>query len=131
MAEGKARVLVVDDDHEARLLLSTVVARAGFDVNAVADGSMALTMMASTPPDIVLLDAHLPRLSGFDVCKRIREDVRTASIPVVMLTAFAGDDARQRSMDAGATEFVPKPFRADALLELLERLLAAPQGEEA
>jgi len=125
MAEDKPRVLVVDDDHEARLLLSTLVARAGYDVHAVADGAMALTMMRARPPLVVLLDAHLPGQSGFDVCRQIRADERLAKIGVIMLTAFAEGDARERSREAGANEFVEKPFRADDLLELVRRLAQA------
>lgn len=122
MTAEKRRVLVVDDDHDARLLLSTLVARAGFDVHAVADAAMALTMMRARPPHVVLLDAHLPGKSGFDVCREMRHDASLAQTPVVMLTAFAEGDARDRSREAGATEFVEKPFRAEHLLALVRRL---------
>lgn len=125
MTALRHRVLVVDDDHEARLLLSTLVARAGFDVHAVADGAMALAMMRARPPHVVLLDAHLPGKSGFDVCREIRGDSKLCATPVVMLTAFAEGDARERSLEAGASEFVEKPFRTEQLVALLRRLAGA------
>ncbi|MEE8408731.1 MAG: response regulator [Myxococcota bacterium] len=123
MAKAKQRVLVVDDDHDCRLVLSALMARAGFSVDAVADGEMALNLMRTQPPDLVLLDAHLPRTDGWEVCRTIKDTPETTHTPVVMLTAFASGDARSRSLEAGADEFVAKPFRADALLELVEQLL--------
>ncbi len=116
------RVLVVEDDHETRLLLSAFMARAGFRVDAVADGTMALTMVQAQPPDAVLLDAHLPRLDGYSVCKAIK--ARPVGPVVVMVTAFGGEDARGRALAAGADEFVEKPFRHEKLLEVVERLWA-------
>ncbi|MBI5510469.1 MAG: response regulator [Deltaproteobacteria bacterium] len=123
MSFSRPRVLVVDDDHDCRLLLSTLVAKAGFDVDAVADGDMALATIQTRPPDLVLLDAFLPRRDGFQVCSSIKSDPATHHTPVVMLTAFASPDARSRSMAAGADEFVEKPFRADVLLELITQLM--------
>ena len=123
MAKAKLRVLVVDDDHDCRLMLSAVMARAGFSVDAVADGEMALSLMRTQPPDLVLLDAHLPQADGWEVCRTIKETPETTHTPVVMLTAFSDGDERSRSLDAGADEFVAKPFRADSLLELVEQLL--------
>jgi two-component system, cell cycle response regulator len=123
MSFSKPKVLVVDDDHDCRLLLSALVARAGFEVDAVADGDMALATIQSRPPDLVLLDAYLPRLDGFEVCATIKKNPLTMHTPVVMLTAFASPEARARSAEAGADEFVEKPFRSDALLELITQLL--------
>lgn len=117
------RVLVVDDDHECRLLLSTVVAQAGFAVDSAADGQMALTLVRSRMPDLVLLDAHLPGLDGFAACDAIKSDPKTEHIAVVILTAFATSEAQEKSKKAGADEFVSKPFRSETLLELIEQLL--------
>jgi DNA-binding response OmpR family regulator len=117
------RILVVDDDHECRLLLSTFAAQAGYEVDAVADGSMALTLIASKLPDLVLLDVNLPKRDGFEVCRAIRESKRTEHLPVIMLTAFSTTDARERGLEVGADEFVAKPFRAGELLEVIDQLL--------
>lgn len=123
MPHTKRRLLVVDDDHECRLMLSALVAQAGFDADAVADGPMALTMLDARPPDLVLLDAHLPGVDGWEVCRQIKARDAHKHTPVIMLTAYATDDARSRSLDAGADVFIPKPFRAQPLLELIDNLL--------
>jgi DNA-binding response OmpR family regulator len=124
MVERKdKRVLVVDDDHECRLLLSTFVAQAGYRVEAVPDGPMALALMQAHSADVVLLDANLPGLNGFEVCKRIRENAKTANTGIVIVTAFIGDDARERGLAAGADEFVSKPFRADQVLDIIASLV--------
>jgi DNA-binding response OmpR family regulator len=123
MSTSKPRILVVDDDHDCRLLLSALVARAGFDADAVADGDMAVTTIQSRPPDLVLLDAYLPRCDGFQVCSAIKKNPVTMHTPVVMLTAFASPEARARGIEVGADEFVEKPFRSEALLDLIRQLL--------
>ncbi len=123
MVADRHRILVVDDDHDCRLLLSAIVAKAGFDVDAVADGDMALALIQSRAPDLVLLDAYLPRCDGFTVCRSIKGNPATARLPVIMLTAFSAGDARNQCLSAGADEFVPKPFRAEALVEMMRQLL--------
>lgn len=123
MERRKFRILVVDDDHECRFLLSRFAAEAGYQVEAVADGAMALSMMQARPADLVLLDAHLPKQDGFSVCQAIRDNPNTAHTPVVMLTAFGTEDARERGLNAGADEFLEKPFRADQLQEIVDQLL--------
>jgi DNA-binding response OmpR family regulator len=127
MTEKKPSVLIVDDDHECRLMLSTVFAHEGYAVNAVADGAMALAIMRSQPPDLVMLDAQLPRINGFDVCRQIKSNELTARIPVVILTGFSIDSAREQSLEAGADQFVEKPFSADVLLAVVRQVLRAPQ----
>jgi DNA-binding response OmpR family regulator len=117
------RVLVVDDDHESRLLLSSIMAQAGFRVDAVEDGSMALTMMQSQPPDLVLLDLVLPRMDGLAVCRAIKADPKRGRTPVVMISARGGHEARSESMAAGADEFVAKPYRIEHLLDLVDQLI--------
>ncbi len=123
MSFQRPRVLVVDDDHDCRLLLSTVAARAGFDVDAVADGEMALLTIRARPPDLVLLDACLPQRDGFDICRTIKDTPATKHTPVVILTAFSTPDARERSLAAGADEFVAKPFRNEAILDIITQLM--------
>lgn len=122
LARNEQRVLVVDGDHESRLQLSTFMAQAGYRVDAVADGNMALTLMQSQPPDLVLLDAQIPRLDGFTVCRAIKANPRCGRTPVVMLSAETGDELRERSRAAGADEAVEKPIQFEHLLEVIDRL---------
>lgn len=105
------------------MVLASLVARAGFQVDAVADGEMALSLLGAQPPDIVLLDIQLPRLDGWEVCRAIKATEATAHTPVVMLTAFPSADARERSLAAGADEYVEKPYRAESLLGIIEQLI--------
>jgi DNA-binding response OmpR family regulator len=130
MPAAKPRVLVVDDDHDCRLLLSTIAAQTGYDVDAVADGDMALLTLRARPPDLVLLDAYLPGQDGFQVCRSIKGNPATQRTPVIILTAFSSVEAREMSLEAGADEFVSKPFRAEVLVELMEQLLAIKRAAE-
>lgn len=120
MSLGKRRILVADDDHECRLLLSSLMSQAGFVVDAVPDGMMALTIVRSRPPDLVLLATKLPHMDGFEVCRAIKADAATARIPVVFVAEAA---VRPRSIEAGADELVEKPVSREAILELVHQLL--------
>jgi CheY-like chemotaxis protein len=122
-APRKPRILVVDDDHETRLLLSAYLAQRGYHVESVADGNMALTMVQARQPDLVLLDAHLPRLDGYSACRAIKDAPATARLPVIIVTAFGGADGRARCEAAGADELVEKPFHFDDLMRVIERFL--------
>lgn len=126
MSVAKQRVLVVDDDPDCRLVIATLVAQAGYHVDSVADGNMAMMMINTQQPDIVLLDFDLPGKNGWEVCRSIKGNDNSKAVPVVMLTAFASPENLAESLSAGADEFVPKPFRADSLLELIKELLARP-----
>ncbi len=122
----KKRVLVVDDDHDQRLVLSGFMARSGFQVDAVADGAMALALVAAQPPDIVLLDAMLPRMDGFEICRAIKSVPRSRNIPVVIVTGqIATAEAQAESNAVGADLFLEKPLRLPELLAVVNRLLAA------
>jgi CheY-like chemotaxis protein len=121
--------LVVDDDHEQRLVLSGFMARSGFRVDAVADGAMALALVAAQPPDIVLLDAMLPRMDGFEICRAIKSVPRSRHIPVVIITGqIATAEATAESHAVGADEFLEKPLRLPELLALVHRLTGEAEG---
>jgi len=124
MSERAARrILIVEDDPECRLLMSGLLASSGFRVDAVGDGHMALSLLEATPPDLVLLDIHLPDANGYDVCRAIKSSAHSRDIPVVLLTAYTADEAREQGFAAGADEFVEKPYRAKELLSLIDQLL--------
>lgn len=121
-ASARGRVLVVDQDHDCRLSLSSMAAKSGYQVEAVADGEMAKTLIRSRPPDVVLLDAQLPRADGYDVCQWIKEHTHMR-IPVIIMSTLANADARQQALDAGADEFMAKPFCKESLLQTLHQLV--------
>jgi DNA-binding response OmpR family regulator len=120
-----AKVLVVDDETEIIQMITTILETKGHTVCLARDGIDALAKVASERPDVIILDLNLPRLDGFEVCKRLKADQATRSIPVVMLTAdYTSMNDASRGVDAGADEYVVKPFLPPVLLHNIERLLA-------
>jgi DNA-binding response OmpR family regulator len=114
----RQRVLVADDDPLIQRLIRTHLDRAGFRVLSAADGEEALDVAAAEQPDLIVLDLMLPKLDGFDVCKRIRE---FSLVPVVMLTARGEQVDKLRGFEAGADDYLTKPF---AFGELTARVQA-------
>lgn len=113
------RILVVDDDPAVSGSLSRALRLEGYDVDTAADGSSALDSLALSPPDALVLDLGLPDVDGLEVCRRLRG--ADDDTPVLMLTARDAIDDRVAGLDAGADDYVVKPF---ALRELLARLRA-------
>jgi DNA-binding response OmpR family regulator len=124
------RVLVVDDDAESRYLLTHLLDRSGLpiDVETVSDGAEALRRAAREPFDLVLLDVMMPTMDGFAVCERLRAGIRTAFIPILMLTALEDSDSRTRGFGVGTDDFVSKPFQRVELLARVRRILHRTYG---
>ena len=115
------RVLVVDDSPHNRELLGAHLEAAGYVVMTAADGCQALQLVRREPPDLVLLDVMMPELGGYEVCAALKGDDATRLIPVILLTALNALEDRLRGLQAGADEFLSKPFNK---LELLTRIRA-------
>ena len=120
------RILVVDDEPDIVRVVVKIMEARGHQVTTARDGVEALERIAVDPPDVVILDLNLPRLDGYEVCKRIKGDARTAHVPVVMMTAayVSVEDART-GQRVGADEYVIKPFLREVLIHNVERLLEA------
>ena len=114
-------VLIVEDDPEINELIGAYVELAGYPCRRVARGSDALSTAHDSPPSLVVLDVMLPDLDGFEICRRLRADPRTHSVPIVMLTALDQDDMRRRASQCGATEYMTKPFDPDRLLHTIQQ----------
>jgi PAS domain S-box-containing protein len=110
------RVLVADDNADMREYLSRTLAGAGYEVTAVADGVEALHAVRRDVPDLVVSDVMMPRLDGLGVVARLRADTRTAAVPVVLLSARAGQESSIEGLQAGADDYLVKPFAAAELL---------------
>ena len=116
-------ILLVEDDPDIRHLVSYKLTRGGFDVTAVADGFAALRAARAHPPDLVLLDVRMPRMSGIEVCRELRAGPLGATVPIIMLTARARPQDLAQGFAAGATEYIVKPFSPHDLQERVEAAL--------
>jgi len=120
---NKPLVLVVEDEAALATMLRYNLEKQGFRVEEAVDGQEALTRMAETVPDIVLLDWMLPVMSGIEVCRQIRRRPATRDLPVIMVTARTEDQDAVRGLNTGADDYITKPFSMDALLARMRALL--------
>ena len=119
-----AHILVVDDDRDIRQLVEKILTAQGHKVSQAEDGEAGLGFVLVKKPDLVLLDLNLPKMDGFEVCRRLKSDKATREIPVIMLTAAYPEwEDAQKGFELGADEYVIKPFASDLLLHNIERLL--------
>jgi len=123
------RILVVDDDARLAASLQRALAYEGHTVEVVADGPSALAAARDRPPDLVVLDVMLPGLDGVEVCRRLRQG---SDVPILMLTARDAISDRVSGLDAGADDYLVKPFAYDELLARVRALLRRrePRGGE-
>jgi diguanylate cyclase (GGDEF)-like protein len=121
------RVLIADDDEDIRAFLEVTLNLEGFEVSAARDGVETLELATSQSPDVVVLDVMMPRLDGLEVLRQLRSDTRTSHLPVLLLTARAQRTDAISGLDAGADDYVTKPFDAE---ELLARLRSALRRAE-
>jgi len=111
-----ARVLVVDDEPDVGRLLAYSLGQAGFETQTVTTGSEALLAAARTPPVVVVLDIGLPDISGLEVCKKLRADRELADVGIIMLTALGAREDRIVGLEAGADDYVVKPFDVEEIV---------------
>jgi PAS domain S-box-containing protein len=112
---GRPRVLVADDNSDMRRYVQRLLSSA-YTVEAVPDGGAALAAVRRSRPDLILSDVMMPRLDGFGLLRELRADAATATIPVILLSARAGDESRVEGVQAGADDYLVKPFNAKELL---------------
>jgi DNA-binding response OmpR family regulator len=134
---GQRTVLVVDDEPEIRLLLRRSLEKHGYAVETADDGAEAIAKAEALVPDLVLLDAMLPKVHGFEACQRMKASPRCRHVPVIMMTAiYRGWRFAQDARDAyGAEDYIEKPFRFDDVLRRIDAVLEAsaarPRGDSA
>jgi DNA-binding response OmpR family regulator len=130
---GRKLVLVVDDEAEIRQLVQRTLEAKGYAVKTASDGADAIAQAEALVPDLVLLDAMLPKLHGFEACRRLKSSPRTRQVPVVMMTAiYRGWRFAQDAREAyGAEDYVEKPFRLDDLVRRVEAALDATAARRA
>lgn len=120
---ASARILVVDDRPEGRKLLALRLQHEGHTVQLAEGGEQALALAAAEPPDLVLLDVLMPGMDGFEVCRRLRAMPGLVGVPVVMVTSLEGTDDCVRGLEAGADDFIIKPFKPAELQARVRSLL--------
>jgi two-component system alkaline phosphatase synthesis response regulator PhoP len=118
-----ALILSVDDERDVTDLVRFHLTKAGYDVQTAASGREALETVRLRRPDLILLDLMLPDIDGLGVCEMLRRQPATATIPVVILTAWATPDARHLGLDLGALDYLTKPFSPKELVARVHRLL--------
>ncbi|HEV7640809.1 MAG TPA: response regulator [Gaiellaceae bacterium] len=118
-------LLVADDDEDILTLVQLRLSRSGFEVIVARDGEEALRMAVERHPDLAVLDWMMPKASGLEVLRAIRANPETADIPVVLLTARASDADVQVGLDAGAVDYIAKPFSPQELATRVQHLLGA------
>ncbi len=112
---SKSTVLIVDDEPAGRETLEALLLKEDYHLGFARNGMEALTQAADLTPDVILLDVMMPAMDGFEVCRRLRSDPNLSEVPVIMVTALDDQDSRMQGIEAGADDFISKPFNRTEL----------------
>jgi DNA-binding response OmpR family regulator len=116
------RILIVDDTQDNLSLLEAILMEEGYEVDVANNGKLALAKIEASPPDLVLLDAMMPGMTGYEVTRRIRENKKLPFIPILMITAYVEADLPQ-GLELGANDFIRKPIDFDELMARIKAFL--------
>ncbi len=119
------RILIADDTPTAAELAMEFLDGCGYELRMVADGEQTMQQVQEWSPDLILLDVMMPRISGFEVCKRIRANPATHDIAVLMVTALDQASDIERAVEAGTDDFMSKPIKKNELLHRIRSLLSS------
>jgi CheY-like chemotaxis protein len=118
-----AKILVADDERDIRELIGFTLRYAGFEVVLTADGYEAIERTPLEQPDLILLDVRMPKMTGYEVCRQLKEDPVTSAIPIVFLSAKGQEGEIKQGLDSGAVEYIVKPFAPDDLTSQVKDIL--------
>jgi CheY-like chemotaxis protein len=118
-----ARILIAEDEPDIRELVAFTLRFAGHEVTTTANGEEALNQASQIIPDLILMDVRMPRMTGYDACRAMKADPLLKNIPVVFLSAKGQDSEIQTGLDAGAEEYLLKPFAPYQLTERVRAIL--------
>jgi DNA-binding response OmpR family regulator len=118
-----AKILIAEDERDIRDLVAFTLRFAGYEVYTAVNGEEAVEMAFSFSPDLVLMDVRMPRMTGYEACKALKADPELQHIPVVFLSAKGQESEIQLGMDAGAEEYLLKPFAPDELTNRVKAIL--------
>jgi DNA-binding response OmpR family regulator len=128
VAQALGRVLVVDDDEVIRQLIAVNLQLEGFDVETAVDGQDCLDKVTTIDPDVITLDVMMPRLDGWVTAMELRKNPDTSHVKVVLITARAQDDDRNRGQQIGVDAYLTKPFDPAEMIRIVRELAGAPPG---
>jgi DNA-binding response OmpR family regulator len=129
MATLTPRILIADDDAQGVELLEAYLAESGYEIRRAIDGEETLRLVKEWRPDVILLDIMMPKISGFEVCKRIRADANSRDMGILMVTALDQSSDVERAVEAGTNDFLTKPINKTELLLRIRSLLQSRQNK--
>jgi two-component system, cell cycle response regulator DivK len=119
-------ILYVEDNEFNRKIVRQLLAKTTYRLREATDGEEGVASALATPPDLVLMDIQLPKMSGLDATRQLRNDPRTAAVPIIVVTSFALSGDEQKATAAGATAYLAKPYSPRALLAKIREIV--PEG---
>lgn len=129
MQAGVEKILIADDDRSMRVALQNVLETDGYEIESVSDGVEAVKRCEKSMPGLILLDAMMPNLNGFDACRKIRMLKNGKHVPILIVTALEDEGSIEQAFDSGATDFIPKPVHFAVMRQRVSRLLKASRAE--
>jgi DNA-binding response OmpR family regulator len=121
--ERRIKILIVDDEPYGQQLLEAILLEENCDLIFAENGQKAIQHINEYLPDIVLLDIMIPDFNGFEVCQMIRSNANTSKIPIILITALDDRDSKKRGLEAGANDYISKPFDKSEVLTKIKSLL--------
>jgi DNA-binding response OmpR family regulator len=119
----KKKILIIEDENICTQLVELVVDKDRMDVIVAADGEEGIRKAVSEKPDLIFLDIMLPKMNGYDVVRAIKKKPDLAAVPIVVISARAGQEGKRLVREAGCQEFIPKPFKVKQIREAIHRFL--------
>ncbi|HYG87670.1 MAG TPA: response regulator [Azospirillum sp.] len=123
----KPTILVADDEPSIVLSLQVLLRKAGYEVRVARNGEEAMQSVEAEAPDLILLDAMMPKRDGFDICQSLRSNPALKDLPIIMLTARSRDVERQKGMALGATDYITKPFSTRDLVATVRKYVQSTE----
>lgn len=117
------KILIAEDDQDIRELVVLTLQFSGFDVVSVEDGSLAVEKAQGQSFDLILMDVRMPRMTGYEACRRLKEMDATKNIPIIFLSAKGQEQEIQTGLNAGAADYILKPFAPDTLVNTINKVL--------
>ncbi|MAT97618.1 MAG: two-component system response regulator [Anaerolineaceae bacterium] len=117
------KILIAEDDQDIRELVVLTLQFSGFDVVSVEDGSLAVEKAQAQSFDLILMDVRMPRMTGYEACRRLKEMDSTKNIPIIFLSAKGQEQEIQTGLNAGAADYILKPFAPDTLVNTINKVL--------